>query len=134
MPNVTITDIDLGSVVLELEATQEGLLTNADADDPATFAAGTILARNSTSLKFEPYDPGGSGGLGVPVAVLTYEVGPVAAASDAAASVLIAGKVNQRRLVIHDATPITAEHLDLLRSFAIIAVDVEQLGKYDNPA
>jgi hypothetical protein len=131
---ITITNLDVGSVVLEHGESGDGLLRNADAADPATFAAGTILARHSTSLKFEPYDPAGSDGLNAPKAVLTYEVGPVAAVTDVAVRVLIAGKVNQRRLKIHDATPITAAHLDALRDCGIVPVDVAQLGKLDNPA
>jgi hypothetical protein len=132
--NSEITNIDAGSVVLEQDACQDATLRNSDADDPATFAAGTILARNSGTLKLEPYDPAGATGLNIPVAVLTYEVGPVAAVTDVGVRVLTAGKVSQRRLVIHGGTTITAAHLDLLRSFAIIPQDVRQLGKYDNPA
>jgi hypothetical protein len=132
--NSTIENVDLGSVVLELDAAQDATLRNSDADDPATFAEGTILARNSSTLKLEPYDPAGSTGLNIPVAVLTYEVGPLAAVTDVGVRVLIAGKVSQRRLKIHGGTPITAAHLDLLRSFGIIPIDVVQLGKYDNPA
>lgn len=134
MGNSTIENVDLGSVVLEQGACQDAILRNSDADDPATFVAGTILARNSSTLKLEPYDPAGSTGLNIPVAVLTYEVGPVAAATDVGVRVLTAGQVSQRRLKIHGGTTITAAHLDLLRSFAIVPVDVVQLGKYDNPA
>jgi hypothetical protein len=132
--NITIENVDTGNVVIEMEAAQDATLRNSDAVDPATFAEGTILARNSSTLKLEPYDPAGATGLNIPVAVLTYEVGPVAAVTDVGVRVLTAGKVSQRRLRIHDGTSITAAHLDLLRSFAIIPIDVVQLGKYDNPA
>lgn len=128
MSNSTTTAIDTGSVVLEQGSCHDGVLRNADADDPATFAAGTILARHSSELKFYPYAPGGSNGLNVPVAVLTYDVEAVPAASDVGVRVLTAGKVNQDRLKIHGGTAITAAHLDLLRSFAIIPIDVAQLG------
>lgn len=134
MPNIITENVDLGGVVLEQEAAADAILRNSDADDPATFAEGTILARNSSTLKLEPYAPAGSTGLNIPVAVLTYDVGPVAAVTDVGVRVLTAGKVNQRRLIIHGGTTITAAHLDLLRSFAIVPVDVAQLGKYDNPA
>jgi hypothetical protein len=132
--NITIENIDLGSVVLEQDACQDAILRNSDADDPDTFVAGTILARNSGTLKLEPYNPGGSTGLNIPVAVLTYDVGPVPAVTDVGVRVLTAGKVSQRRLKIHGGTPVSAAHLDLLRSFAILPIDVVQLGKYDNPA
>jgi hypothetical protein len=134
MPNITIENIDTGSVVLEQVACQDATLRNSDADDPDTFLEGTILARNSSTLKLEPYAPAGSTGLNIPVAVLTYDVGPVAAVTDVGVRVLTAGRVNQRRLIIHGGTTITAAHLDLLRSFAIIPEDVVQLGSYDNPA
>lgn len=134
MANITIENVDLGSVVLEQGACEDGALHNIDETDPLTVAAGTILARRTSTLKFEPYAPGGTDGLAVPVAVLTHEVGPIAAETDAAVRVLTAGKVSRRRLVIHGGTTITAAHLDLLRSFSIIPVDVEQLGSYDNPA
>lgn len=133
MSNIAIENVDTGSVVLETVAAQDGTLRNSDADDPATFAEGTILARNSSTLKLEPYDPAGSTGLNIPIAVLTYEIGPVAAVSDVSARVLTAGKVSARRLKIHDGTTVTAAHLDLLRSFGVIPIDVVQLGKLDNP-
>jgi hypothetical protein len=131
--NITITNVDVGNVVLEGRAFDDGLLRNSDAADPQTFPAGTILARNSSTLKFEPYDPAGLTGLNIPVAVLTYDVGPVAAVTDAAVRVLVSGDVNANRLSIFDGTTITAAHLDLLRSFSITPIAVAQLGKIDNP-
>lgn len=131
MPNITITNIDLGSVVLADDAWSDGLLRNAGGA-PVTFAEGTILARHSTDLKFYPYDPAGANGLNAAKAVLTYPV-DVGATSDAAVRVLIAGQVNQRRLKIHDGTTITAAHLDSLRDCGVVPVDVAQLGKIDNP-
>ena len=129
---ITITNIDVGSVVLEHGESGDGLLRNAGGA-PVTFLAGTILARHSTSLKYEPYDPAGDDALDAPKAVLTYDVGPVAATSDVAVRVLIAGKVNQNRLKIADGTPITAAHRDALKASAIVPVEVAQLGKLDNP-
>jgi hypothetical protein len=133
--NLIITNCDTGSVVVELDGAEDGLLRNADADEAVTFREGTILARATADLKFHPYAPAGAGGLDLPVAVLTYDIVDVPAATDVAVRVLTAGKVNSRRLVIHGdpPTPITAAHLDLLRSFAIVAVDVQQLGAIDNP-
>jgi hypothetical protein len=131
VPNITITNIDLGSVVLELEGSTDGTLQNEE-EEAATFAAGTILARQATDGKFYPFATAGLDGLAIPKAVLTHEV-TVAAESGVPVQVLTAGKVNRQRLVIHDATPITAAHLDLLRDFSIIPVDVTQLGNIDNP-
>lgn len=133
MANITITNIDNGSVVLDLRGAADGLLRNADAEDPVTFLEGTILARHTGDGKFYPYDPAGANGLNVAKAVLAYEVGPVAAASDVAVRVMTAGDVNANRLRIHDGTTITQAHLDGLRDYAIIPHAVTQLTKYDNP-
>lgn len=131
MPNVTVTNVDTGGVLIEQGACQDGVLRNADTDEAVTFFEGTILARHSSELKFYPYAPAGSNGLNIPVAVLTYDVADVPLSSDVGVRVLTAGKVNQNRLRIHGGTTITAAHLDLLRSFAIIPVDVRQLGAYE---
>jgi hypothetical protein len=131
VPNITITNVDTGSVVLELEAATDGTLQNA-AITAETFVAGTLLARQATDGKFYPFDGAGLDGLAIPKAVLTYDV-TVPATSGAAVRVLTAGKVNALRLVIHGGTAITAAHLDLLRDFSIIPVDVAQLGNIDNP-
>lgn len=134
MANITITNVDTGGVLIIGRNYADGTLQNADAEDPVSFAEGTILARHSSDLKFYPYDPAGSNGLNVPKAVLTYPVDAVPAASGVAVRVLTEGEVNQTRLVIHDETPITAAHLDMLRDYGITPVDVKQLGKLDNPA
>jgi hypothetical protein len=134
VPEVITTLCDTGSSLVELVAAEDGLLRNADAGDPVTYVDGTILARATADLKFYPYEPGGAGGLDLPCAVLTYDVPNVPGASDIPVRVCTAGKVNLRRLVIHGdpPTPITAAHTDLLRSFGIVAIDVQQLGAYDN--
>ncbi len=133
MSNITITNNDTGGVILEGNADTDGTLQNADEEDAVTFAEGTILARNSSDLKFYPYDPAGSTGLNIPKAVLTYEVAAVAAETGVPVRVLTHGKVNANRLVIHGGTTITAAHLDLLRDYGIIPIDVKQLGRIDNP-
>jgi head decoration protein D len=130
--NITIENVDLGSVVLGLQGSADGTLQNADADDPTTFAAGTILARHTSDGKYYPFDPAGSNGLNAAKAVLTYEL-TVAANSGAPVTVLTAGKVNASRLVIHGGTTITAAHLDQLRDYAITPVTVSQLAAIDNP-
>lgn len=131
MANITITNIDLGSVVLEKVGEAEGLLKNAVASE-VTFAAGTILARDASDLMFYPYDPDGTDGLDAAKFVLPYAV-TLAASATGMVTVLTAGQVNQSRLVIHDATVITQAHLDQLRDFGITPVNVQQLAKVDNP-
>ncbi len=132
MPNMTIENIDLGGVIYQGHADTDGTLQNADADDPVTIPAGTILARHSTDLKYYPFDPGGSNGLDAAKAVLTYDV-TIPANSGVAVRVLTKGVVNKNRLSIADATPITEAHLDQLRDFGIDPQDVEQLSRFDNP-
>lgn len=132
MPNLTIENIDLGGVILEGHADTDGTLRNA-AGAPATFAAGTILARHDTDLKYYPYDPAGDDGLDAAKAVLTYEIAAVPATSDVAVRVLTRGVVNKARLRIHDGTTITEAHLDELRDYGIDPQNVKQLGRYDNP-
>lgn len=132
MPNITITNIDLGSVALEVWGVLAGTLRNAGGAED-TFVAGTILARHATDGKFYPYDPAEtSEDIEVPKYVLTYDV-TAAATSDNPVTVMSAGKVNQNRLVIHDGTTVAAVHLDALMNRPIIPVDVEQLAKIDNP-
>lgn len=133
MANITITNVDIGGLVLEQVEAADAVLKNADTDDPVTFEKGTILARHSSDLKLYPFDPAGSNGLNAAKAVLTYDV-EIAANGESGVRVLIAGKVNQNRLKIHGGTTITAAHLDGLRDYGIIPVDVKQLGSLDNPA
>lgn len=69
-----------------------------------------------------------------PKYVLTYPA-TVAASSTKAVTVLAAGKVNQARLKVHGAPPTaaSADHIDALLDRPIIAVDINQLSKIDNP-
>jgi hypothetical protein len=127
MPNITITNCDSGSVVLELGGTQDGPLVNGVAEE-VTFVAGTLLSQ--TGANFTPFD--GDAG---PVFVLTYDV-TIAASGTTGITALSAGRVNLNRLVVHDVdppVPLTPEILNQLRDYSIIPVDVEQLGGIDNP-
>lgn len=132
MPNITITNNDIGSVVLDLWGAQDGILENA-AITEQTFVAGTLLALHATDGHLYPYDPAEtSEDLEVPKFVLTYDV-TIAASSDKPVTVLNAGRVNKNRLVIHDGTTLTAAMLDQLLNRSIIPVDVKQLALIDNP-
>jgi hypothetical protein len=130
--NITVTNNDLGSVILEQWGTVDNVLENAALTEQ-TFVAGTLLALHATDGHLYPYDPGEtSEDLEVPKYVLTYDV-TLAASSDTPVTVMSAGKVNKNRLVIHDGTPITAAILDQLLNRPLIPVDVEQLARIDNP-
>ena len=72
MSNITITNVDTGNVILESGDFEDGALVFAGV---ATVLEGTILARDSVSLKFVPFVKGGATNEnGIPKAVITYEV------------------------------------------------------------
>jgi hypothetical protein len=133
MANIDIQNNDLGPLMLGGEEFEDGLIAFAGTD---TFAAGTILARNTSTLKFQLYVKGGSSnGNGVPVGVLTYAVSRTGA-GDVMGRVLMKGKVNAKRLIIDadgDDSNIDATVRDLLRSKAIVPENVTNLSRYDNP-
>jgi hypothetical protein len=130
---MTITNCDLGSVVLELEGAEDGILENGEAEE-VTFLAGTLLAQTADDGHFVPFAVAGVAELGVPKFVLTYDV-TIAASLTAGVRALSAGKVNANRLIVHGETPgpLTPAILSALRDFSIIPVDVTQLGAIDNP-
>lgn len=132
MANITITNCDLGNVILEGADIRDELLTFAGA---ATVLAGTILARDSVSLLLVPFEKGGSTNEnGIPKAVLTYDV-TAAGAGDEAVRVCVGGKVRKERLIIDadgDGSNIDDAVLDQLRDYAIIPIDVQELNILDN--
>lgn len=132
MANIDITNVDLGSVVIKDAVYQDDTITFAGAD---TFAAGTILARDTGTNKLVLYVVGGStAGNGIPCAVLTYPI-TLGAGGDSPARVLIAGEVKKQRLVVDAAgndSTITVVVKDLLRARGIIPVETKQLSKVDN--
>lgn len=132
MANLTITNCDLGNVILEGADIRDELLTFAGA---ATVLEGTILARDSVSLKLVPYVIGGvTNENGIPKAVLTYDV-TATGAGDEAVRAMVAGKVRKERLIVDadgDGSNITDAILDQLRDYSIIPIDVEELNIYDN--
>lgn len=132
MANLTITNCDIGNVVLEGADIRDELLTFAGA---ATVLEGTILARDSVSLKLVPYVIGGvTNENGIPKAVLTYDV-TAAGAGDEAVRAMVGGKVRKERLIVDadgDGSNITDAILDQLRDYAIIPIDGQELNIYDN--
>lgn len=133
MANIDITDINTRPVVIDGRSYEDGLLTFAGAD---TFAPGTILARNTSTKKFQLYVKGGSSnGNGVPRAILTSEV-TKAGSGDLGVRVLVAGEVNKKALIIDadgDGGNIDGNVLDLLRQTGLVPEDLDQLGRHDNP-
>lgn len=132
MANLTITNNDLGSVVHEKGSFRDDLLTFAGA---ATVVEGTILARDSASLKLVPYVIGGSTNEnGIPKAILTYDV-TATGAGDVPIRDMVSGAVRAERLVVDadgDASNITAAILDQLRAYGLVSIDVQELNILDN--
>lgn len=132
MPNVTITNLDLGSVILEGGQFRDELLTFTGV---ATVLAGTILARDSVSGKLVPYVIGGvANGNGIPKAILTYAVTSTGA-GDVPIRDMVSGSVRKSRLVVNadgDDSNITAAILDSLRLYSLVAIDSSELNILDN--
>lgn len=134
MASVTKTTNDNGGIVSPggPEAVfRDELVTFAGA---GTFAAGAILARDSSTLKLVIFVKGGvTAGNGIPKAVLTYPV-TSAGAGDVKARVLISGKVRKERLVINadgDDSNIDAAVIDQLRAYGITPESTQQLAVLD---
>ncbi len=132
MANITKTNIDNGSVILQSADFRDDLLTAAGAH---TFLAGTILARDSTSLKLVPFVKGGATrNNGIPVAILTYAV-VAAGAGDTPIRAGVVGKYRKERLVIDaDGTAANVDNavMDGLRLYDLIPIDTKELNIYDN--
>jgi len=130
--SLTITDIDNGGVLIHGDAFADGLLTFGGA---GTVLDGTILARDSVSLKYVPFVKGGTTNEnGIPKAVVTYDV-TAAGAGDVAVRVLTAGDVRTDKLVIDadgDASNVDSAVLDQLRDYGIVASTVTELNSQDN--
>lgn len=133
MANIEITNIDRGNVAYADAHYEDDLLTFGGA---ATVVAGTILARDSTSLKLVPFVKGGvTNENGIPKAVAVGDV-EAAGAGDEFIRALVAGKVKKERLIIDadgDGSNVDAAVLDQLRAYGITPVSTDQLSQVDNP-
>ena len=132
MPNIEITNNDTSGPVLEGSVCRDELITFGGA---GTLLAGTILARDSVSLKMVPFVVGGVvNENGIPKAILTYEV-VAAGAGDVAARPAISGTFKKSELVIAadgNDVNITASVLDKLRDYDLIALVVQENAFQDN--
>ncbi len=129
---LTITNLDLGSVILKDGQFRDDLLTFTGAD---TYVEGTILARDSVSLKLIAFVKGGStNGNGIPKAVLTYDV-TATGSGDITIRDMVSGTVSASRLVIDldgDASNVDNAVIDQLRDYSLISIDVTELNFLDN--
>lgn len=132
MSNIEITNVDLGSVELKDNEYAKGELTFAGA---GTVVAGTILARDSVSLKYVPYVKGGvTNENGIPKAVLQNDV-TAEGAGDLSIKPIVSGEVRLERLIIDvdgDGSNIDAAVVDELRDYSIVALSVRDISKLDN--
>jgi len=132
MGNLTITALDYGSIILQGGEFKDDLLTLGGA---VTVLEGTILARDSVSLKLVPFVKGGATNEnGIPKAVLTYPITSTGA-GDVPVRALIAGEVREERLVIDadgDNSNVDNKVLDQLRAYGITPASVTDLGLADN--
>ena len=132
MTNPVITNCDLGSVEIRNGVFQDELLTFTGA---TTIVEGTLLARDSVSLKLVPYVKGGTTNEnGIPKAIITYDV-VADGAGDESVRPAISGEVEIERLIINadgDGSNIDAAVLDQLRDFTIIGRNVQELSTLDN--
>lgn len=132
MSNITVTNVDIGNVILKDGEFRDDLLTFAGA---GTVVEGTILARDSVSLKLVPFVKGGvTNENGIPKAVLTYDV-TATGAGDVAIRDMVSGSVRAQRLIIDadgDGSNVDAVVLDQLRDYALVSIDVQELNILDN--
>lgn len=132
MPDPVITNLNLGSIVWESGEFRDELLTFAGA---ATVLAGTILARDSGTLKLVPFVKGGvTAENGIPKAILTYDV-TAAGAGDEAIRDMVSGTVRGNLMIINadgDNSNVDAAVLDQLRDYSLVTIDVSELNILDN--
>lgn len=130
--NMTVTNNDLGTPIIEDAEFKDDTLTFAGAD---TFAAGTILARDSVSDNLVLFVKGGVvNENGIPKAILTYDV-TAAGAGNAAIRAGIAGKYRKEKLIIDadgDDSNIDAVVIDELRDYGLVPLNVSELNIQDN--
>ena len=132
MANLEITNNKTRGIVLWEPTFKDETVTAAGAD---TFAAGTILARDSASLKLVLFVKGGvTNENGIPKAVLTQDL-VFAGAGDLPARPMVQGEVRTGDLIIDadgDASNIDAAVLDELRDYGIVGLSTTQLAELDN--
>lgn len=132
MPSVEITNTNSTGVLISDGRYQSAPVTFTAA---ATLAAGTILARDSVTLKLIPFVKGGvANGNGIPKAVLEFPLTSTAA-GDLNSAVLVSGVLRRNKLVINaDGTAVNVDGavIDQLRDYGLLALDSVELSALDN--
>jgi len=132
MANIETTTNKTRSLVLWEPVFEDELITFAGA---ATLKAGTILARDSVSLKLVPFVKGGvTNENGIPKAVLLDEL-TATGAGDLPCRPIVGGRLRKGDLVIDadgDASNVDGAVVDQLRDYSITALGTTQLAELDN--
>lgn len=132
MPNMEVTNNQTRGVAIWDPRFKDELVTFAGA---GTLLAGTILARDSVSLKMVPFVKGGvANENGIPKAMLLDELVAVGA-GDVPCRPIISGVVRRGDLVIDadgDASNVDGAVTDQLRDYGIEAISTTQLAELDN--
>lgn len=132
MPNITTTQINNAGVLLGDLQYADDVLTFAGA---GTVAAGTILARDSVSLKLVPFVKGGStNGNGIPKTVIGYPV-TATGAGDVPVRAPTRGAFRRGALIIAadgNGSNVDAAVLDQLRDYGLTVQSVAELNIADN--
>ena len=132
MANIEITTNKARGVVVWEPVFKDELVTFGGA---GTLLAGTILARDSVSLKMVPFVKGGvTNENGIPKAVLREEL-TAAGAGDLSTRPIIGGQLRAGDVVIDadgDASNVDAAVEDQLRDFGVTLLTATQLAQLDN--
>jgi hypothetical protein len=132
MANPVSTTCDQGAVQIRDAQVSDGVITFAGA---ATLKVGTILARDSVSLKYVIFVKGGSTNQnGIPKAIVAEEV-VASGAGDLPARVFIKGEFVKEKLIIQadgSDTNIDGAVLDQLSDYGLVPVNAKQLAVLDN--
>lgn len=96
-----------------------------------TYPAGTVLARNSSTDKWEVYVDAGANGTGIAKSVLQQEL-ITTGAGDVGYRIMEKGRVDQNKLSIFGGGGVTEAMIDSLRDYGILCEPVEETGRLDN--
>ena len=132
MANLDITNNAVSGVALVDPVFSDESLTFSGAE---TSLAGTILARDTSTMRMVPYVIGGStNGNGIPKAILTQDVIALGAGNVACRPAL-SGQVRRSQIVINadgDNSNLTKAIEDQLLDFGLIVLSTNQLSELDN--
>lgn len=132
MANLTITNIDLAGLLIDVEQNQIQEVPFSGAS--GNVAKGTILARNASTENCPVFLKGGTASVnGTPVAVLAADL--VHTGGVVKVRAILGGKVRKEKLIIAadgDDTNIDEPVKDQLRDYGILPISVTEQNTLDN--